>query len=179
MSIHEHNRLVAAVFSDAEHARNVVEQLIEHDFPMDQISLLHRAGGHGDDFLGLAYDSEGERIKVWGQQGAFWGALGGLLAGVSGLLLVPGVGPLLVAGPIIDLLVGAATGGGLMVGAAALTRLGIALHRMGVPESKLDELHQAVMQGKTLLILHCGDDDPQVWQQKMRWEGAEPVMTLP
>jgi len=179
MSIHESNRLVAAVFGDARHAQEVVEQLIAQDFPMDQVSLLHRAGGHGDDFLGLAYDSEGERIRVWGQQGAFWGALGGLIAGVSGLLLVPGVGPLLVAGPIIDMLAGAATGAGLMAGAATLTRVSIALHRMGIPESKLEELHQAIMDGKTLLILHCGDDDPQTWHRKLRWEGADPVLDLP
>jgi hypothetical protein len=179
MSNQRDNKLVAAVFGDPQHAQSVVEQLIDRDFPMDQVSLLHRAGGHGDDFLGLAYDSEGERIKVWGQQGAFWGALGGLLAGVSGLLLVPGVGALLVAGPMLDMLAGAVTGAGLMLGAAAVTRVTIALRRAGIPEDKLEELHQAVMDGKTLLILHCGDDDPQQWLRKLRWEGADPVLTLP
>ena len=45
--------LIAALFDSPESATRVVEQLIEHDFPMDQVSLLHRAGGHGDDFLGI------------------------------------------------------------------------------------------------------------------------------
>ena len=72
-------KLVAAVFANSDYARSVVEQLIEQDFPMDRLSLLHRAAGHGDDFLGLAYASDKERFKVWGEQGAFWGALGGLL----------------------------------------------------------------------------------------------------
>jgi hypothetical protein len=179
MSEQRDSKLVAAVFDDPQHAQSVVEQLIDRDFPMDQVSLLHRAGGHGDDFLGLAYDNEGERIKVWGQQGAFWGALGGLLAGVSGLLLVPGVGALLVAGPMLDMLAGAVTGAGLMLGAAAVTRVTIALRRAGIPEDKLEELHQAIMDGKTLLILHCGDDDPEQWRRKLRWEGADPVLTLP
>jgi hypothetical protein len=95
------------------------------------------------------------------------------------LLLVPGVGALLVAGPMLDMLAGAVTGAGLMLGAAAVTRVTIALRRAGIPEDKLEELHQAIMDGKTLLILHCGDDDPQQWLRKLRWEGADPVLTLP
>jgi hypothetical protein len=179
MSTQHDNNLVAAVFADAQRAQAVVEQLAEQDFPMDQVSLLHRAGGQGDDFLGLAYGSEYERVRVWGSHGAFWGALGGLIAGASGLLLVPGVGPLLVAGPLLDLVAGAVTGAGLMLGAAAVTRVTIALHRAGIPESKLDALHQAIMDGRTLLILHCGADDPQTWRQRLRWQGADPVLTLP
>lgn len=179
MSTQHGNNLVAAVFADAQRAQAVVEQLAEQDFPMDQVSLLHRAGGQGDDFLGLAYGSEHERVRVWGSHGAFWGALGGLIAGASGLLLVPGVGPLLVAGPLLDLVAGAVTGAGLMLGAAAVTRVTIALRRAGIPESKLDALHQAILDGRTLLILHCGAEDPQIWRQRLRWQGADPVLTLP
>lgn len=181
MSMNEHRpeKLVAAVFSDPDHAQSIVEQLIATDFPMDRLSLLHRAGGHGDDFLGLTYANDKERFKVWGEQGALWGALGGFLVGASGMLLVPGIGPLLVAGPIIDLIAGAAAGTGLMVGAAAVTRVTIALHRAGIPEDKLESLHQAIMDGKTLLILHCGYDDPESWRRRLKWNGADPVLTLP
>ena len=56
--------LIAAVFAAPERATQVVEQLIERDFPMDRVSLLHRAGGHGDDFLGISYGDEAERIRV-------------------------------------------------------------------------------------------------------------------
>ncbi len=171
-------RLVAAVFASNEDATRVVEELIEQDFPMDKLSLLHRAGGSGDDFLGVVYSDEKERLKVWGEQGAFWGALGGLLAGASGLLVIPGIGPILAAGPLIEMLVGAATGAGLMAGAAAVTHLSTALRRAGIPEDKLDELHQSIMDGKTLLLLHLGDDDPHKWVQKLRWKGADPVMAL-
>ncbi len=171
-------KLIAAVFDDNDAATRVVEELVEHDFPMDKLSVLHRAGGNGDDFLGVAYRDEKERLKVWGEQGAFWGALGGLLAGASGLLLVPGIGPLLVAGPLIDALVGAVTGAGLMAGAAAVTHLTTALRRVGIPEERLEELHRYVMDGKTLLLLHLGDEDPQAWIQKLRWKGADPVLAL-
>ncbi len=172
------NNLIAAVFDDPDSAKVLVERLIEEDFPMDQISLLHRAGGEGDDFLGIAYNDERERIKVWGKYGALWGAVGGLLVGASGLLLIPGVGPLLVAGPLLDIIAGATIGTGVMAGAAVVTRLTIALRRMGMPEDKLELLHQAIMDGKTVLILHCGADDPVMWQQRIKWHGAESVEVL-
>ena len=172
------NNLIAAVFDDPDSARVLVERLIVEDFPMDQISLLHRAGGEGDDFLGIAYTDERERIKVWGKYGALWGAVGGLLAGATGLLLIPGVGALLVVGPLLDIIAGATIGTGVMAGAVVVTRLTIALRRVGMPEDKLEALHQAIMDGKTVLILHCGADDPVMWQQRIKWYGAELVQVL-
>ncbi len=171
--------LIAALFDSPDKATKVVEQLIDQDFPMDQISLLHRAGGHGDDFLGISYGDEGERIRVWSEQGALWGSLAGLVAGASGLLIVPGVGALLAAGPIINAIAGAVLGAGVMAGSAMATRLGVALHRLGIPEDKLDALHQAIMDGKTLLLVHAGKQDPQALKQRLLWQGADSVDILP
>lgn len=171
--------LIAALFDSPDKATEVVEQLIEHDFPMDQISLLHRAGGHGDDFLGVSYGNEGERLRVWSEQGALWGSLAGLVAGASGLLIVPGVGALLAAGPIINAIAGAVLGAGVMAGSAMATRLGVALHRLGIPADKLDKLHQAIMDGKTLLLIHTGKQDPQALKQRLLWQGADSVDVLP
>jgi hypothetical protein len=173
------NHFVGAVFDNPKHAKATVEEMIEHNFPMDQVSILHRAGGSGDDFLGIVYSNEKERLKVWGTQGALWGSLGGLLAGASGLLLLPGIGPLLIAGPLIDAIAGAAIGAGLMTAGAAATHLTIALRRLGIPEDKLQILHQAVMDGKTLVLIHCGSDDPEFWRRRLAWKGADPVLTMP
>ena len=170
---------IGAVFDNPDNAHAVVEEMIKQDFPMDQVSILHKAGGQGDDFLGIAYTGEKERFRVWGTRGALWGSLGGLLAGAGGLLLLPGIGPVLIAGPLIDAVAGAAVGAGLMTAGAAVTHLTIALHRLGIPEDKLDILHQAVMDGKTVLLLHCGHEDPATWRQRLVWTGADPVFTMP
>jgi hypothetical protein len=151
---------VGAIFANSDNAHAVVADMIRHDFPMDQVSILHKAGGEGDDFLGIAYSNEKERFRVWGARGALWGALGGLLAGAAGLLVLPGIGPVLVAGPLLDAIAGAAVGAGLMTAGAAVTHLTIALRRLGIPEDRLDILHQAIMDGKTVLLLHCGHEDP-------------------
>ena len=146
---------------------------------MDQLSILHKAGGSGDDFLGIAYSDEKQRFRVWGVEGALWGSLGGLLAGAAGLLLLPGIGPVFIAGPLIDAIAGAAVGAGLMTAGAAVTRLTIALRRYGLPEDKLEVLHQAVMDGKTVLLLHCGQEKPDVLRQRLLWKGADPVLNMP
>ncbi len=170
---------VGAVFDKPDDARAVVEEMIKHDFQMDQVSILHKAGGQGDDFLGIVYTNEKERFKVWGTQGALWGSLGGMLAGAAGLLLLPGIGSVFVAGPLIDAIVGAAVGAGLMTTGALATHLTIALRRLGIPEDKLEILHQAVMDGKTVVLFHCGNDDPEAWRRRLAWKGADPVFTMP
>ena len=171
--------LIGAVFDKPDAAQRVVEDMIKHDFPMDQVSILHKAGGQGDDFLGIAYTNEKQRFKVWGAAGAFWGSLCGLLAGAAGMLLLPGIGPVLIAGPLLEAIVGAAVGAGLMTTGAAVTHLTIALRRLGIPDDKLEVLHQAVMDGKTVVLMHCGNDDPIIWRQRLAWTGAEPVITMP
>ena len=94
-------------------------------------------------------------------------------------MVVPGIGALLVAGPIVNALTGAAIGAGVMAGSALATRLGIALQRLGIPEETLDHLHQAIMDGKTLLLIHCGNDDPEALKQRLAWQGADPVFIIP
>jgi len=49
-------------------------------------------------------------MKYWGKLGAFWGGFWGLLFG-SAFFFIPGVGPLLFAGPIVSYIIGALEGG--------------------------------------------------------------------
>ncbi len=170
---------VGAIFAKLEDAHALVEEMLERQLQMDQVSVLHKAGGEGDDFLGIAYTNERERFKVWGAQGALWGSLGGLLAGAAGLLLVPGIGALLIAGPLIDAIAGAAVGAGLMTTGAAATHLTIGLRRLGIPDDKLMLLHQAVMDGKTVVLIRCGNGDPEALRRRLAWKGADPVITMP
>ena len=95
---HERLMLVVGMYTNQARAQQLVEKLIQEDFPMDRISLLSRVGGAGDDMLGVTYHDTGERVKAWGKHGAFWGAVWGLLASASGMFVLPGLGPLLGGG---------------------------------------------------------------------------------
>jgi len=169
------SHFIGAVFCHANHAHAMVEEMIEHNFPMDRISILYKGGGHGDDILGIVYFNEKERMKVWGALGALLGSLGGLIAGAAGL----GVGSELVAGPLIDGVTGAAIGTGLMAAGAKATHQSIAARRASVPKETLALLHQAIVDGKTLLLLNCGSDSPEFWRQRLTWRGADPVISMP
>ncbi len=169
-------RLVLGLFDSEEQANRLVERLIEDDFPMDRVSILKRAGGSGDDPFGLVYRDTGERLKVWGEQGAAWGALLGAIAGSAGLFFIPGIGPMLAAGPLVEMIGGAITGallgGATMAGAAALTSVTAALHRMGIPEEDLQTLHEALQEGRFLVLLHAAADQAEYLAAKMQWAGA-------
>jgi hypothetical protein len=79
------DHFVGAAIDDTDNAQAQVEEMIRHNFLMDQVSIQHKTGGEGDDFLGIAYTNERERFKVWGAKGALWGSLGGLLLTAKGL----------------------------------------------------------------------------------------------
>lgn len=169
---------VIGVFHDQQQATRFVERLIDEDFPMDQLSLLHKGGGQGDDPLGVVYTGDRERIKVWGEQGLLWGALGGLLAGLSGLFVVPGVGALLAAGPIVEALVGAVTGGAAMAGAAAVTSVTTAFRRLGIPTERLQMLEEAIQSGHYVVLLHADGKDTGRLSQRLALAGADPVLEV-
>ncbi len=180
---HERLMLVVGVYTSQARAQRLVEKLIEDDYPMDRISLLSRAGGAGDDMLGITYHDTAERMKVWGKHGAFWGAVWGLLASASGMFVLPGLGPLLVAGPIVEAfsaaLAGAAVAGGTMAGAAAVSHLASALHRIGIPEEELEQLETAIEDGQYVVILHSAPDEAEKLLHTLAWAGAESVHQLP
>ncbi len=175
--------LAVGVFDDSDKATKLVEKLVAEDFPQDRISLLHKSGGSGDDMLGITYQNDSERIKVWGEHGALWGALWGLLAGATGMFVVPGLGALMAAGPVVEAITAAIAGGvltgGAMAGAAALTGLAAALHRMGIPEDVLQKVHDAVEQGSYVVILHCSEEEVDGCLTKIRWAGADQSYDFP
>ena len=61
---HERLMLVVGMYTNQARAQQLVEKLIQEDFPMDRISLLSRVGGAGDDMLGVTYHDTGERMKA-------------------------------------------------------------------------------------------------------------------
>lgn len=94
---------------------------------------------------------------TWGKQGAFWGGFWGLLFG-SAFFLVPGMGPLLVAGPLVTYIVAGLEGA---VAVGGLTALGAGLYSIGIPENAIVQYETEVKNGKLLLVAHGTPDDLQ------------------
>jgi hypothetical protein len=99
--------------------------------------------------------------------GAIGGTLG-LLAGI-GALAIPGVGPLIAAGPIMGALAGLGVGGavGGVVGA---------LVGLGIPEYEAKRYEGAVKGGGTLLSVHCDTSDQvDIAKQSLKETGATDI----
>jgi hypothetical protein len=176
-------RILMAFYPRKEDAEAALRLLLQKDFPMDRISLLGQAASSGDDPIGVYYSGIGERMKGWGKMGAFWGGLWGLVTGAAGMFLVPGVGPLLAAGPVVEALTGAAGGaaitGGVMAGAGAASQLTVAVHRMGVPQERLEETRELLAGGCHLLMLILADEELKGWREVLAPTGAEPIWDFP
>src|SRR6201986_2354701 len=109
---------------------------------------------------------EGTAVGV--TTGGVVGAAVGLMAGL-GALAIPGVGPLIAAGPIMGALAGLGIGGavGGLVGALA---------GMGIPEYEAKRYEGRVKDGGVLLSVHC-DSSQEVSRAKeiLKATGAEDI----
>ena len=92
-------------------------------------------------------------MKSWGKLGAFWGGIWGLLFG-SAYFLIPGVGPLLAAGPVVLWIVAALENAAVVGGMGVL---GGALFSIGIPENTIIKYEDQFKAGKFLVI---GSDTP-------------------
>src|SRR5664279_1763881 len=117
---------VVAIFHTHTEAEASIKELQHAGFDMKKLSIVGK-DIHTEEHV-VGYYNAGDRMKVWGKLGAFWGGFWGLLFG-SALFIIPGIGPLIVFGPLVGWIVGALEGavvvGGLSALAAALFSIGI------------------------------------------------------
>ena len=139
---------VVAVFKSHIEAETAVKELQQAGFDMKKLSIIGR-DYHTDEHV-VGYYNAGERMKYWGKTGAFWGGIWGLLFG-SAFFFVPGVGPLLVAGPLVGWIVGALEGAVVVGGLSALAA---ALFSIGIPNDSIVQYETAVKSSKFLVIAH-------------------------
>jgi hypothetical protein len=154
-----HNR------SQAEHA---VDKLVGTGFHAADISVLYSESQGTKDFAHKKSTKAPEGAAAGATTGAVAGGALGLLAGL-GAIAIPGVGPLIAAGPIMATLAGMGTGGavGGLVGALA---------GAGVPEYEAKRYEGFMKKGGILLSVHC-EDSEKVSQAKelLKKTGAEDI----
>ncbi len=105
-----------------EQAEVAIKDLQEAGVDMNSLSIAAK-DTHTDEHV-IGYYNAGDRMKYWGKMGAFWGGFWGLLFG-SAAFMIPGIGPLLVAGPLVGWIVagleGAVVVGGVSAAGAGLS----------------------------------------------------------
>jgi hypothetical protein len=115
---------------------------------MHKLSIVGK-GYHTDEEV-VGYYNTGDRMKYWGKMGAFWGGFWGLLFG-SAFFMIPGLGPIVVAGPLVAWIVGALEGAVVVGGVSAL---GAGLYGIGIPKDSIVKYETALKTDQFLLIAH-------------------------
>ena len=142
------NNAVVAIYKSHGEAEAAIKELQRSGFDMKKLSIVGR-DYHTDEHV-VGYYNTGDRMKHWGKMGAFWGGVWGLLFG-SAFFLIPGVGPLLIAGPLVGWLVGALEGAVVVGG---LSALGAGLYGMGIPRDSVLQYETAIKSGRFVVIAH-------------------------
>jgi len=162
------NKVVYGIYPNRGMVENAVQLLKDRGFRNSDVSVLFSDHEGSRQFAHQKETKAPEGTAVGAGTGAILGGTLGWLAGI-GALAIPGVGPLIAAGPIMGLLAGAGIGG-------AVGGLTGAMIGMGIPEYEAKRFEGRVKEGGILLSVHC-DDGEWVTRAKNLLEetGAEDI----
>lgn len=142
---------VFGIYSTREGAERAADAIVSAGFVPADISVL-LPENLGNRAIGTEKASKApEGATTGGTTGAVLGGALGLLAGI-GALAIPGVGPLIAAGPIMATLAGMGAGG-------AIGGITGALVGMGIPEYEAKRYEGRIQKGGILLSVHCASSD--------------------
>jgi hypothetical protein len=142
---------VFGIYPSVDSAERAVDSLTQAGFAFDDISVLAPDASSTREFAHEKHTKAPEGTATGAATGGALGGTLGLLAGM-GALAIPGVGPLIAAGPIMGALAGLGVGGavGGLIGA---------LTGMGIPEYEAKRYEGRVKSGGVLLSVHCATSD--------------------
>src|ERR1700744_5620431 len=139
---------IVAVYKNHLEAEKAVQELQQAGFDVKKLSIIGK-DYHTEEHV-VGYYNAGDRMKYWGKLGAFWGGIWGLLFGAA-FFAVPGVGPVLVAGPLVAWIVAALEGA---VAVGGLSAIGAGLYSIGIPKDSIVRYESALKANKFLVVAH-------------------------
>ena len=159
---------VFGIYSTLPNADSATDTLVRAGFPPSDISAL-LPDNLGTKEIGTEKASKAPEGAATGAgSGAVLGGALGLLAGM-GAIAIPGIGPLIAAGPIMAALAGVGVGG-------AVGGLTGALIGLGIPEYEAKRYEGQMQKGGILLSVHCDtSDEIKRAKEIMKTTGAEDI----
>ena len=159
---------VFGIYKSVAQAEAAVDNLTRAGFSSNDISVLMPDNQSAQEFAHQKNTKAPEGTTAGVATGGIIGGALGLLAGI-GALAIPGVGPLIAAGPIMGTLAGLGAGGavGGLIGA---------LVGLGIPEYEAKRYEGRIKDGGVLLSIHCDtSDEIKRAKQLLTGTGAEDV----
>jgi hypothetical protein len=147
------NNAVIAVFDAHPEAEAAVKKLVAAGFEMKDLSVIGK-GYHTEENVAGFYNV-GDKMKVWGSRGAFWGGLWGLFFGGM-FLVIPVVGHVVLLGYIAAAALSAVEGA-VVVGGLGV--LGAAFSSIGVPKDSILRYETAIKADGFLVMAHGSSEE--------------------
>lgn len=161
------SKTIVGIFDNHSSAENAASQIKESGFSTEDISILAKQQSNSQEgqLTGTktSSDATNDNISDGVVTGTVLGGLAGLLIGI-GTVMIPGLGVIAAAGPIVGLLSGAVTGG--VVGG---------LVDLGIPEEHGKQYENDIKSGKILLSMKTDDENTERISSIIRDCGAEKV----
>jgi uncharacterized protein (TIGR02271 family) len=161
-------RTINGLFDNRIQARDAVQDLLEAGFTRDDISVMSKnLEGQPEAKVDYIEEDGHEQVEDMAKgagTGAAIGGAAGLLLGITAIA-IPGIGPIIAAGPLAALIAG--TGVGATIGGfiSGLTRL-------GVDEGEANTYAEGVRRGGTLISVNSPDERADSVVAIMRQHGA-------
>ncbi len=153
---------VVAIYESHSQAEEALKELQRSGFDMKKLSIVGK-DYHTEEHV-VGYYNAGDRMMRWGKTGAFWGGFWGLLFG-SAFFAIPGIGPVLVAGPLVAWIVGALEGAVVVGG---LSAVGAGLYSLGIPKDSIVQYEAALKSDKFILLAHGTAEEVETAKEIMR-----------
>ncbi len=161
-----------AIYDTHTFAEEAVKVLRAAHFEMKQLSIIGK-DYHTEEHA-IGFYNAGDRMKFWGKlepSGGMWGWFVG-----AGLFLIPGIGHIIVLGPLVGWLAGALEGAAV---GAGLGVLGAALVSAGIPKDKIVKYQTAIGAGKFVVLVHGTPADVQRARVTLASRGTTEVASYP
>ncbi|WP_427162208.1 ChaB family protein [Aliinostoc sp. HNIBRCY26] len=174
--VYQAERTISAVLKEQKQVDDVIRRLLDRGVPRDHISVMGRNFQSETRIAGFIT----KRDVILGglRTGAIFGSLFGsflsLLTGV-GVLFIPFVGPIVAAGPISAILLGAASGA--IAGSAGAGLVSV-LTTLGMPEDKAAVYQTRLQAGEFLVLVEVPSDRAGEFQLLLESAGAEEINTI-
>lgn len=149
----ETNNSVVATFNTHTETEEAVKKLQQGGFDLKKLSIVGKDDNAEEHVVG--YYNTRDHIKYWGELGAFWGNLWKLLSD-SAVFFIPGLGPVVIAGPLITWITRAIEGV-LVVG--GLSVIGAAFYSVGIPKDSILRYEESLKANKFILVFHDRNEE--------------------
>jgi uncharacterized membrane protein len=157
--------IAVALYDKHAQAEDAVKALQRAGFDMKKISIIGKDYETEEHVVGFL--NAGDRARIFGRYGAFWGGLMGVLFG-SALMFVPILGHIVVLGPLAAMLFSGLQGAVVVGGVSALAG---ALTSIGIPRDSVLRYEAALKANRFILMVHGDTQEISRVQEVLKSSG--------